>query len=51
MTLGVIGEYLGRMFNETKKRPLYLIEKYRPSANNAAASSSSEPVDNDGAQI
>ena len=25
VTLGVIGEYLGRVFNETKKRPLYLV--------------------------
>ena len=30
-TLGIMGEYLGRMFNETKQRPLYLIESYRPS--------------------
>ncbi len=32
MTLGVIGEYLGRMFNETKRRPLYFINSFQPSA-------------------
>ena len=26
--IGVLGEYLGRMFNETKGRPLYLVESY-----------------------
>lgn len=31
MALGVIGEYLGRMFDETKGRPLYLLKDYRPS--------------------
>jgi polyisoprenyl-phosphate glycosyltransferase len=30
-TLGVIGEYLGRVFNETKRRPLYLVERHLPS--------------------
>jgi hypothetical protein len=31
ISLGVIGEYLGRMFNETKQRPLYFINSFSPS--------------------
>ena len=26
IAIGVIGEYLGRVFNETKRRPLFLVE-------------------------
>ena len=28
--LGIVGEYLGRMFNEAKRRPLYFMENYLP---------------------
>jgi len=31
--LGIIGEYLGRMFDETKKRPLYFLTSFQPAAN------------------
>lgn len=31
LSLGVIGEYIGRIFNETKNRPLYFIEEYHDS--------------------
>ncbi|MBF8179707.1 glycosyltransferase family 2 protein [Herminiimonas contaminans] len=29
MAIGIIGEYLGRLFIESKRRPLYLLENYR----------------------
>lgn len=36
IALGVIGEYLGRVFNETKRRPLYLIQSLSDSAHASA---------------
>lgn len=38
ITIGVIGEYLGRMFDESKQRPLYFVNSY------AAASHPSRPA-------
>lgn len=32
VALGIIGEYLGRMFDETKGRPLYLVNAYHNAA-------------------
>lgn len=31
MAIGIIGEYLARMFDETKNRPLYIVKEYLPS--------------------
>lgn len=32
VALGVIGEYLGRLYDESKQRPLYLVADWRPGA-------------------
>jgi len=29
---GIIGEYLSRMYSETKRRPLYILKQYKPSS-------------------
>ena len=35
--IGILGEYLGRVFIETKRRPLYHVRDYRPAAIRVAA--------------
>ena len=47
--IGILGEYLGRIFNETKRRPLYLVETYAPSTAAAALTQPFNPQE-DGAQ-
>lgn len=40
--IGVIGEYLGRMFNESKNRPLYLVNRFSAGESRAATGSSAD---------
>ncbi|MBT8127017.1 MAG: glycosyltransferase family 2 protein [Gammaproteobacteria bacterium] len=45
VAIGILGEYLGRIFNETKRRPLYFINEYVPSVTvNARRGASDQPL-------
>jgi polyisoprenyl-phosphate glycosyltransferase len=40
--LGILGEYMGRIFNETKNRPLYIVKDYIPADGQASCSGSNK---------
>ncbi|HTT82676.1 MAG TPA: glycosyltransferase family 2 protein [Rhizomicrobium sp.] len=44
LTLGIMGEYLGRVFNESKRRPLYFVREHlRPRRETVSAAAGNAP--------
>ena len=38
MAIGILGEYVGRIFNETKKRPIYIVKKFHTGGTDRSSS-------------
>ena len=36
LSIGIMGDYLARVFSEVKKRPLYIVEEYQKSVDKGA---------------
>ncbi|MGH6890389.1 MAG: glycosyltransferase family 2 protein [Rhizomicrobium sp.] len=47
LTLGIMGEYLGRVFNESKQRPLYFVRQHIPSGTAGELATAASLVDTD----
>jgi glycosyltransferase involved in cell wall biosynthesis len=45
VALGLVGEYLGRLYEEAKQRPLYLVDAWLPASGVSSATSASEGGD------
>lgn len=44
MSIGVIGEYLGRTYDESKRRPLYFVQGYRPARSSGDRRAAVTPI-------
>jgi len=45
ITVGIMGEYIGRMFDESKQRPLYFVNTYEPAVTHGRSAASPAKAD------